>query len=435
MLFKTPPELLSLTFDCTDCHPKFVGMKLFHAIRAVSVLLVLTIAPVSLKAGGFQSNFNGVRSSAMGGAFAPVATGSASVFANPGAMSFQELSSFSLGASFRLPATSFLSPYSGNFDSEKSLRAGLLFSGLYKISEKSAAGLSVNTPFASYVKWADDWTGKYIAIESSTRTLCIQPAYSYRVSESFGIGGGPVIGLTRNFLSKAINYSGASGPIIGEYEGKATSFGFALGMYLASGEDFKMALTYRSSMKVNVQNGEATLTNVPSSLTGLYPSPTNFTSEYQLPSVISAGAAYQLTRDLMLSVQLDYTGWKVYDEVKYSFDEAFALSFTEEKNYKNSIALKFGARYHLSDKIEVMGGFGFDNSPVPDDAVLPNNPDNDRFLLSLGGTIRFNEAISLDAGWQLENYKEREVNNTSMQFSGSYKTISNNFGLALNYEF
>lgn len=434
-MFKTLPELLSLTFDYTDSHPKFVGMKLLHNIRAILVPLIFTAAPFALKAGGFQSNFNGVRSASMGGAFAPVATGSASVFANPGAMAFQELSSFSLGASFRLPATSFLSPYSGNFDSEKSLRAGIQLSGLYKINEKSAAGISVNTPFASYVKWADDWTGKYIAIESYTRTICVQPAYSYQVSESFGIGGGPVIGLSKNFLSKAMPYGGASGQVVGEFEGKTTSYGFALGMYLASGENFKMALTYRSAMTAKIENGEASFSNVPASLDNVYPSSAAYSSKYKLPSVICAGAAYQLTRDLLLSVQLDYTGWKVYDELKYTFTDNLQLGFTEEKNYKNTIALKFGAKYHLNDKIEVMGGFGFDNSPVPDEAVLPGNPDNDRFLVSLGGTIRFTEAVSLDAGWQLENYKEREVNNTSLQFSGSYKTISNNFGLALNYEF
>lgn len=434
-MFKTLPELLSLTFDYTDSRPKFVGMKLLHNIRTFLVPLIFTVVPFAMKAGGFQSNFNDVRSASMGGAFAPVATGSASVFANPGAMAFQELSSFSLGASFRLQANSFLSPYSGNFDSEKSLRPGILLSGLYKINEKSAAGISVNTPFASYVKWADDWTGKYIAIESYTRTICVQPAYSFQVSESFGIGGGPVIGLSKNFLSKAMPYGGASGPVMGEFEGKTTSYGFALGMYLASGEKFKMALTYRSAMNAKIDNGEATFSNVPGSLAGEYPSSAGYTSEYKLPSVISAGAGYQLTRDLLLSVQLDYTGWKVYDEVNYTFEEASQLNFNEEKNYKNVIALKFGARIHLNDKIEIMGGVGFDNSPVPDATVLPDNPDNDRFLLSLGGTIRFTETIALDAGWQLENYKEREVNNTSMQFSGSYKTISNNFGLALNYEF
>ncbi|MBK7968168.1 MAG: outer membrane protein transport protein [Bacteroidetes bacterium] len=244
-----------------------------------------------------------------------------------------------------------------------------------------------------------------------------------------------MIALGRDYKTRAMPFSSSSGPVNGSFESKGTAYGFNLGLFFNTSEKFKMGLNYRSALNFKIDNGEAEFTNVPSSLSTTYPSAVDYSTSYSLPSVISAGASYMLTHELLLAIDFTYAGWNVYDKLEYDFADKPELNFTENKDYSNGFALRFGSSYKISEKLTARGGVAFDNSPVPDESMLPDNPDSERFIFSLGGNIKFNEKTSLDLFYQLENYKEREVSNTELRFAGSYKTNVNNFGLAINYQF
>ncbi|HMT28845.1 MAG TPA: hypothetical protein PKD91_06155, partial [Bacteroidia bacterium] len=71
----------------------------------------------------------------------------------------------------------------------------------------------------------------------------------------------------------------------------------------------------------------------------------------------------------------------------------------------------------------------------PDKYLSPENPDADKFVFSLGGSVKIGEHLGLDVAYMLENLKEREVFNEELQFGGNYKSLNNIFGVTLNYEF
>ena len=186
---------------------------------------------------------------------------------------------------------------------------------------------------------------------------------------------------------------------------------------------------------MNVNEGDATFSNVPSSLGSLIPSSTGFETSYTLPSVISAGAAYDLTRELTLCLDVNYTTWNSFDQLDYTFNDYSNLNFTSIKNYENAFAIRLGAQYEISERIAARGGIAFDSSPVQDQYISPENPDNNRFMVSLGGTIKFGENFSVDVAYMLQNIKERESMNEQYHFEGTYKSLNNIFGVTLNYEF
>jgi len=407
-----------------------------YKIRVAGLILAGLIVRLSpLHAGGMLTNTTSASSAAMAGTATGIGSDVSSVFSNPGAMTFQEYSKISAGVVLSNSSTSFLSPFVGNTDDETGMAIAPLLFGVYKLNDKMAVGLSVNTPFSSRKTWNDNWTGSYISRESVNRAICIQPTFGISVSEKIGIGIGAVIALGRDYKTRAMPFSSSSGPVNGSFESKGTAYGFNLGLFFNTSEKFKMGLNYRSALNFKIDNGEAEFTNVPSSLSTTYPSAVDYSTSYSLPSVISAGASYMLTHELLLAIDFTYAGWNVYDKLEYDFADKPELNFTENKDYSNGFALRFGSSYKISEKLTARGGVAFDNSPVPDESMLPDNPDSDRFIFSLGGNIKFNEKTSLDLFYQLENYKEREVSNTELRFAGSYKTNVNNFGLAINYQF
>ena len=71
------------------------------------IVLLIIVCPILGKAQGFQVNLQGQKQQAMGGAASALASDGASLFFNPGAVSFLEGNSFSAGVSPVISSTSF----------------------------------------------------------------------------------------------------------------------------------------------------------------------------------------------------------------------------------------------------------------------------------------------------------------------------------------
>lgn len=407
-----------------------------HTYSSYIIALVLGIFLTGhTLGGGFQLNMLSMKATSMGGAFTGFASDASAAFYNPGAMTFREYSQLALGVSVIAPSTSYLSPYTGNTNMKKGIQVPVHLYGIAKLNETMSVGISVNTPYNLHTSWDDNWSGRYVARETQLKALYVQPSIGYQVSEKFGIGGGPIIAFGKTYLTKAVPVSSVAGETGMELDGHSTGFGLNIGLFLKANDDFSIGLDYRSAIKMKVKDGDASFSNVPASLVSIYPESAKFETTYTLPSVISAGASYNLSQDLTLCLDINFTTWKSFDTLEFKFKNNSQLNFGSGKFYKNAFAFRVGAQYKVSDRVDVRGGVAYDLSPVPDEYVSPENPDNDRFIFSLGGSLKFTENASIDAAYMLQNIKEHEVMNEQYNFGGNYKSLINIFGVTLNYQF
>ncbi|HMT28844.1 MAG TPA: outer membrane protein transport protein, partial [Bacteroidia bacterium] len=336
-----------------------------HLTGSACFLIMLLFFGKTVSAGGFENGSTmGMKAASMGGTFTAIGSDASSSFYNPGAMSFLEFSQLSLGASFRIGSSSYLSPFSGNSDMDQKMTSHIHLYGVGKLNDQTAVGISVNTPFCLRTSWKDDWTGRYIIQDSRISATYIQPTVSYLFGESFSVGIGPVLALGKTVQTKAIPYNSSSGEVGAELDGNSTGIGANLGLIFKPNEDFSLGLSYRSSVKMKVKEGDVSFSNVPSSLVDDYPSSLYFSTEYTLPSVISLGAAFNLTRDLLISMDVNYTTWKSFDSLEYSFSNHPELNYGSGKYYENTFAIRLGGQYQLSEKLQLRGGIAFDQSPV-----------------------------------------------------------------------
>jgi len=387
-------------------------------------------------AGGFDNSaFMGMKAASMGGTFTGIASDASASFYNPAGMSFIEYSQISAGAAFRIGSTSYLSPYSGNSDMTNKFSTNFHLYGVGKINEKIAVGLSINTPFCLRSSWDENWTGRFIVRETKLSATYIQPSVSYLFGDKFSVAAGPIFALGKNYHTRAIHYNSSAGELGAELDGNSNGFGFNIGLFLKANDNFRAGLNYRSAVNMKVDEGDVSFSNVPSSLVDEFPASTSFSAEYTMPSVISLGTSFNLVRDLIIGIDISYTTWSSFDTLEFTFKNEPQLDYGNGMFYENTFAIRLGAEYKVSDKLALRGGIAFDQSPVPDDYLSPANPDADKFAFSAGGSIMFSEKITLDVAYMLESMREREVTNSELQFSGNYKSLSNIFGLTLNYVF
>jgi long-chain fatty acid transport protein len=423
-----------LLFSMTH-NGKFAGMPTSTGLRAALLLSCFFLLPATSYPGvGFGRGFPDTRSAAMGTTVTGISLNAASAFYNPAAMTFLEKSQVAGGLSMSMFDGSYLSPYTGNTDMDSKLLFPFHLYAAVKTGERSAAGVSINTPFNQNIAWPDDWTGRYIVKEIRTRATYIQSSFAYQFSETFSGSVGAIVSLGNHYLARDLEVGGPNGDVGMELEAGMIGFGFDVALFFKPTDEFSLGLNYRSAVKLTENNGDASFSNVPSSLSGQIPSSTSFDTEITLPASVNAGASYAITRELLMSLDLGYTFWNVYDNVAYDFEEQ-NLDFDWSKNYQNTFSMGIGVRFITGDLLDLCGGIGYISSAVEDESASPADMQNETFHFSLGTTFHFGKNTALDLGYQLMNIREREAYNDEFEFGGNYKTQMNNFGLTFSYLF
>ena len=395
---------------------------------------LLAGSSLAAQAGGFQINTQGPVSTGMAGAFTGVANDASAVFYNPGALAFNGKTSFLVGGSLIAPTSSYLSPFNGNVNQEKQYFTPFYAYGTFKINEKFSAGLGINTPFGLGTKWADNWEGKFITQEIKLTAISVQPTLSYKINDMLSVGAGFVFTNGSVDVRKAVPVSSSSASYGGvELKGSGMGYGYNLGVMGKFGDKLSVGVNYRSSVQLDLKDGDATFTNIPSSLSTKFPSPSKFNSKLVLPYTFTLGAGYKCTEKLLLTAEIGFTGWSSYDSLAFDFPSTPTLNTHSPRRYKDVFVYRLGAQYTISPKITVRGGVAYDRSPVRDGYLSPELPDANKILGSVGLTYNPIEKLGISAYYTYENLMERNGTNTESNFSGTYKTIVNIVGVGIHY--
>lgn len=404
----------------------------------IKLFAIALFLPSVIMAGGYQINTQGVKAMGFGGFSTAMALDASTVYYNPGAMSWLKQNSVTAGFNVSLPFTSYLDPYDGNTDMNMSPQMPFNLYGVYQLKHKLTTGISVNTPFGIHTKWKDDWVGRYVSQEKRLQTLFIQPALSYEVNEHLSIGGGPVAAWLKSKQRKAVDVSSSSVAYgESEYESSGTGAGYNVGAYFKV-KNLSIGVSYRSQIKIKLNNGKATFSDIPNGaviLEGI-PASADFKADVKLPSDFDLGVAYNFTDKLWLTANFSLTGWKADDSIVYRFNDVASLNYSEPDKMVNSKSFSLGGQYHYNERMWFRAGLAFEETPVPDGYVCPSAPDANKLSYCGGITYIWKTGITIDASIKFQDDKLRiEKNNQRYIFNGEYKTTLYILGIGLNYAF
>jgi long-chain fatty acid transport protein len=398
----------------------------------------MILFPLLLKAGGYQINTQSQKGLSMGGSVTGLAMDASVTFYNPAGLSVLDSNYFNFGACLLLPKTAFLGPYGGTEQLSVNSFSTFYLYGNYILNSKLTLGLSVNTPFGLATEWEDNWSGRYVTQEARISTLFIQPTIAYKLNDRFSVGVGPVV-VTGNTKFRSalnvLNQDGSDGQL--ELKGSGNGFGFNAGIFAGFGKT-SVGVSYRSEVELDIENGDAVFSNIPTSLilNGSFPNNTNYNSSITFPSVISLGVGRVLSDKLTANLDFNFTGWGVIDSLVFSYSDYPDLNASLARKLKNSFSIRVGAKYQNSERMQLRLGIGYDQSPVPDGYVNPELPDADKIILGVGCTYKLKKGWSIEGSFAYENLRERkEEGNKQDNINGTYKSYIYVLGLGLQYQF
>jgi long-chain fatty acid transport protein len=419
--------------------------------------------------GAFASGFNiyeaGTRATALGGAFTAWADDGSALFYNAAGLSFLEGQAVDLNVMPIMPQFKFAEAEAASTDpvNAKAKDQTFLVPGAYyrnHLGGKIAFGVGAYAPFGLGIEWEDsaNWIGRQASYDVGIETIYVTPAISYMAAEGLALAVGldvatQHISLNRYALDPTTGQNAVDTNIEGRSKLNVTpSFG---AMYRPS-EALSFGVMYHFKKTIKYEDRDATLTNV-----GAPGTPANsfagnllttlggtsqvlnakVGSELNLPWILGLGVSYKFTPDLRAEFNYVTFGWKNFEMLDLDFD-VDALDQAIHFNYENTWQIRVGLDYTASEKVELMAGWVYDNTPQPLASVSPILPDSDRQDYSIGLRWKLNETWDVSGAYMLVVGKERTniengqpVRNSDTYPVGTYKNLANIFGVGVGIHF
>jgi len=418
-----------------------------------------------MEAGGFQIPQQSIKSMAYGGAFTGLCGDASTAFYNPAGMNNLTGQNFTAGIIGLFPYVSVQTPSTPNVDQTSKVYTPINFYYVGSFCNKLRVGLSVNNQFGSAASYPSAWEGQYIVQSITLKSYMFQPTVSYQLCKQLSVGGGFVYTLGTFSDMKAIPVASATNPDgtvtpNGEVSisGTGHAFGYNFGLFSkiwqhgsdsGSNQCLQLGVSYRSALPFTVPNGNVNFTDIPSSLATDFPASENFSTNVDMPAVLTAGIAFKFSChknwDFMVTYDFEYTYWSSYQSLNINFSNPNTPSQTFVYDWKNAMANRMGAEATYLKKYSLRIGFYTDQTPIQNGYVSPEIVDASTNGFCLGAGVKFCKHYSVDIAYLRSNFT---WNNTTWNnpgggaeslagpdFSASYHRIINIFGIGVNYQF
>ena len=307
--------------------------------------------------------------------------------------------------------------------------------------------MAINNQFGSSASFDDNWQGRNIIQNMSLATIMFQPTLAYKIHDKISVGAGFVFATGAFSTDKAVPVGSATtAEGQAHLEGAGYGMGYNVGIYsqfLTLGDEgadqtkFAVGIDYRSELSIELNGGEATFTDIPASLTGKFPSKTDFDSKLVLPSVFTAGFSAKHIKEnwsLEFAYDLQWTGWSSYDSLNFDFENTNTPDSKTFQDWEDVLTHRFGLDFTYKNKYSVRAGTYYDNTPMKDNRVSPHLPGITQLAYTFGLGYKVSDKVTVDFAY-IHQDAERTASLEGTGFTADYKRVVNVYTIGVNLKF
>jgi len=297
------------------------------------------------------------------------------------------------------------------------------------LSDKLSIGLLFHSPFGLETQWPTTTFSPFLGITSLEPKLSRVKMYnananlSYKIQDktalSFGLNQYRLLDLQFNSQATII-------------EGSATGYGWNIGFITDLSDELTLGLSYRSKVSARATGTAAAVLPVQLDVT--------------FPEMLTLGLNYSLSKNLKLELDIEHTGWHVFDNLNIVNSVSDAVVTNSTNNWKDTLTYRLSAQYKMN-KHQFLFGYSLDETPQDDAKFSARIPDADRQLFSIGYQYDFGQ-FQLETGLMLVKFDSRTFNsnttyvpaagsesNGTTAYNGTYKADATVLSIGINTTF
>ncbi|MFT3913461.1 MAG: outer membrane protein transport protein [Anaeromyxobacteraceae bacterium] len=389
-------------------------------IAILSALLVPALASAS----GFEVINTNPRDLSLAGSGVAAQRDAAATFQNPASLTrIPEGLNLSLAGSMLSLKTKWTAPSDGtsgvsgdattNFAPTPPVALFLAY-GLDAGGHRLGIGGGLGVPGGGQMKWDEDWQGRGRIITVERRVLGAYLNAGFEITPMIRVGGGLIYYYGIQYLKQGIEpFQGSFGEL--SANGGGLSFQLAADVQVTDklrlGVDFKNKATMKTK-------GDGHF-SVPDSIASAATQDQGVSEDLPFPMQIAAGASYQVSKAVLVTLQYNYAGFNVYKEDKFVGDKG--LTLIVPRDYGDGHVVRGGVEWTVNPSFELRFGLMRDFSGLKTDTLSPTLPDSNTTGLTTGFTWKASNAFALS--WALfYGDRDKQTATGAAAFPGSYKT-------------
>jgi len=306
---------------------------------------------------------------------------------------------------------------------------------VHSLGKDFKVGLGMLQNFGLAMAYDDGWAGRYYVKQTALVGVTFAPVASYRVNEQISIGGGPNIMV--GYLKYNTNINNLLPPGIGDgqVEVKDTTVGVGgqFGVLYEPKKGSRIGVTYYSQIKLNFSDTPAfsNLGTIGSVLQNNGLLNQRIDLGFTVPQRVILSGYHELTDRLAVMGNFGWDNWSQFGMVEVGVVSDTTRSLTTVSNYKDTYHVAIGGQYRLNPEWLLNGGFAYDSSMV--------SAANRTFALPTGATYKFgmganwlmSPKIKLGFSYELAYVGDMSVSQNrgplAGQVSGEFKNAMMNF--------
>ncbi|MDZ7783972.1 MAG: outer membrane protein transport protein [Halioglobus sp.] len=340
---------------------------------------------------------------------------------------------------------------------------------VHRLDDRWHFGVTLNAPFGLTIDYGRDWKGQYQAVLSEIVNFNLNPALSYRVTDSLVIGAGFSVNYVDVELSNALDFAAICVEVVGgdcpngavpgrgqfdgfvSNAGDSTSVGANVGLLWEIGEATRLGLTYRSEIDHEIE-GTADFTT-PGTLGGLDAlgpflggalssafADSDIGAALTLPASGGVSFYHRLAADRRFAIMADaeWTGWSSVRRLRIEFDNTATPASEVALRWEDVWRFSLGVEFNAGDRWTWRAGAAFDETPTDEDLTTARLPGNDRIWLAAGATWRWMPRSEIDVALAhtfVDDTDIDRVGDTGDRLRGRYQADATMLSLALTYRF
>ncbi|MGL5990411.1 MAG: outer membrane protein transport protein [Plesiomonas sp.] len=388
-------------------------------------VLATTVALLSAQASAAGYQVGEHSAAGLGRAFAgegAVADNAAVVIRNPAAMMMFDAPAISGGFTYIDPAVDVTGKTIRNSSANDIAPTAVVPFGavIYPINEQWALGGSLFSNYGLATEFPTDYSAGLFGGKTDLTTVNANLSAAYRLNEqfSFGLGLNAVYADAELARNAGILIPSKPSTEIKYLKGDTWAFGWNIGAMWEINEANRLALTYRSKVKLDFDGTfrGALPPNFPPKpeLAGTDGKDVDANLKVDLPDIWEISGYSRLSPQFALSYGVMRTGWNAFEELKATSSScAQGVCLQKNESFETAYRYSVGGTYYHSPEWTFRAGFAYDEKASNKHQSI-SIPDQDRIWYTLGTTYAFDSNMSVDAGFAYlngrgANFKEDNV--------------------------
>ena len=386
-------------------------MRRSRAIRFFTLSVLAFSAAVSVQASGYKIPEQSIRSMALSAAYVSGAEEADTSYYNPAKMGWLDERQRVEGALtvIHLPAIEFRGTVNGLPADDESKTEDFLVPTVHYVGPKFGNwrfGFSVTAPGGLSKRW-DGAAQRAKAEEFTLAIIEANPTFSYTFNDRWSVGGGLRVVYTDGTV-RAYAQDNHNNMLYAEnMEGDSFDVGYNLAIAYRPQPQTVLSVTYRSNVDLTVEGSAKG--GVPAYGIAWYD--TDADVEVPLPATLACAVSHDFGR-VRVEAVYERTFWSEYEKLDFNFDDpGIEAVFGKpiDKKWNDTDTFRLGITWHVDERWDMLFGYAWDESPIPERTLGFELPDSDAQIFSVGSMIRIDDNWEAGFAMLYDKKKRRSV--------------------------